>query len=77
MLRSFLALALLSCQMLAADEDDSLSPALPAGMGSADAANTALSISMVGWGIGIAAAIALLVILVPPDLEGTVHAHGD
>ena len=45
------------------------------GVGSADAITTAISISMIGWGIGITAAIALLTILVPPDNETSAHTH--
>ena len=50
--------------------------AADAPVGAADAASTAIDMSMVGWGVGLTAAIATLVILIPPEHEGTTHAHG-
>jgi hypothetical protein len=46
-------------------------------VGAADAAASAIDMSMLGWGIGGAAAIAVAVILIPPETEGTSHAHGN
>lgn len=43
------------------------------GIGSADAATRSISMSMVGWGVGLTAAIAALTILVPESS----HSHGD
>ena len=55
------------------EERDDFAPR--SGIGSADASTTAISISMVGWGVGLTVAIAAIVILVPPDEEGTTHTH--
>ncbi|MDN3504818.1 MAG: hypothetical protein P0S95_04505 [Rhabdochlamydiaceae bacterium] len=57
------------------DETRSSNPNEHSSLGSADAATTAINISMVGWGIGLTAAIAAITILVPPDQEGTTHSH--
>jgi hypothetical protein len=46
-------------------------------VGAADAAASAIDMSMVGWGVGLTAAIATVVILIPPETEGTSHAHGN
>lgn len=43
-------------------------------VGAADAATVAIDMSMLGWGIGLTAGIATLLILIPPESE-TSHAH--
>lgn len=42
---------------------------------SADATTTAIGVSMLGWGIGIAAVVATLAILIPPDEANNNHSH--
>lgn len=42
---------------------------------SADAISTGFDMSLLGWGIGLAAVIATLVILIPPDVDNNNHSH--
>jgi hypothetical protein len=42
---------------------------------SADATSTAIGVSMVGWGVGLAAVVTTLAILIPPDEESNSHSH--
>lgn len=42
---------------------------------SADATATAVGVSMIGWGVGLAAVITTLAILIPPDEESNNHSH--
>jgi len=74
---SFCLCAFSISQLFAVESDEvrSSDPNSNAVLGSADAATTAINISMVGWGIGLTAAIAAITILVPPDEEGTTHSH--
>jgi hypothetical protein len=44
---------------------------------SADATTTAVGVSMIGWGVGLAAVVATLAILIPPDEESNSHSHCD
>ena len=45
------------------------------GAGAEDGAFTASAMSMIGWGIGIAAVIALLAILIESSDTATAHGH--
>ncbi|MCF7852071.1 MAG: hypothetical protein K9M07_02390 [Simkaniaceae bacterium] len=63
-------------RIFALEPDGDTSYTSNAAIGSADAATTAISISMIGWGIGLTAAIAAITILIPPDEEATTHSHG-
>jgi len=47
------------------------------GNASADATSTAIGMSMLGWGVGMAAFITALTILIPPENESTAHTHCD
>ena len=47
------------------------------GNASADATATAIGMSMLGWGVGMAAFITALTILIPPENESTAHTHCD
>ena len=42
---------------------------------SADATATAVGVSMISWGVGIAAVVTTLAILIPPDEESNNHSH--
>ena len=42
---------------------------------SADSISAGFNMSLLGWGIGIAAVITTLVILIPPDVDNNNHSH--
>ncbi len=44
---------------------------------SADATAAAVATSMVGWGVGLAAVITTLALLIPPDEQNNSHSHCD
>lgn len=72
----FISLMVVATRVFAYDDTD-LSSGDNSSTASADAVEKAVDMSMLGWGVGLSALIALLAILTQPDGDSTSHAHNE